>query len=374
MTQGYDVAVLGLGIIGAATLGALARSGARVVGLDRLAPPHDQGSSHGQTRMVRVAYAESPVYAPMARASIALWRDLENRTGRTLLSQSGVLYSGPPQGEFMRGVHDAAARHNVALEQASPNSPLHHGIALPEDWPAFVEPEGGYVLAEQAVQAFLDDAHQHGAHIQLDCPSAPTKQARGFALNTGGERIMADQVIITAGSWTAQILPELTPLLALQRRVLHWFSDPAQMLTARAGFRPFGIETKNRGFIYGFPALDDHGVKVAEHIMDDPVSAPDQLLRTGTDADAAHLDPLVNEHLPHLGARLNMQACLYTMTPDQHFIIDAVPGQPGLFVGAGFSGHGFKFAPLLGQALASMAGTKDCDFPYGFFALRRFAS
>ncbi|PHS29405.1 MAG: N-methyl-L-tryptophan oxidase [Robiginitomaculum sp.] len=375
MTEHYDVAVIGLGVMGAATLSTLARQGVHAIGLDRFSPPHTRGSSHGQTRMVRVAYAESPVYAPMARRSIHLWRELERRTGTALLTQSGVLYGGPPEGRFMQGVHTAAQRHNIPLMDAPTGSALRHGITLPDDWPAVLEREGGYVLAEEAVQAFLLDAVAHGALVHNDNPSAPPRRnARGFVLKTGSAPVHAEKIIVTAGPWTAHMLPVLAPLLCLQRRVLHWFADPKNCLGEASGFHPFGIETAQNGFLYGFPALDGTGVKVAQHIMDDPLATPDALQPIGTTADMAHIDPLVETHLPLLGGRKAMAACIYTMSPDEHFIIDEVPGQSGIYVGAGFSGHGFKFAPLIGEALAAMAMEQGCDFPYRFFALGRFAT
>ncbi|PHS25310.1 MAG: N-methyl-L-tryptophan oxidase [Robiginitomaculum sp.] len=375
MTEHYDVAVIGLGVMGAATLSALARQGVHAIGLDRFAPPHAHGSSHGQTRMVRVAYAESPVYAPMARRAIDLWRELEQRTGTALLTQSGVLYGGPPEGAFMQGVHTAAQRHNIPLMDAPKGSILRHGMRLPDDWPAVLESDGGFVLAEEAVQAFLLDAMAHRALVRNDNPSAPPRRnARGFVLETNGAPVHAENIIVTAGPWTAHILPALAPLLRLQRRVLHWFDDPKGKMSKTSNFHPFGIETAQNGFLYGFPALDKTGVKIAEHIIDDPLASVDALQPNGTATDMAHIDPLVQTHLPLVGARKTMAACIYTMSPDEHFIIDEAPGQSGIYVGAGFSGHGFKFAPLIGEALAALAMGQDCDFPTAFFALGRFAT
>jgi sarcosine oxidase len=375
MTEHYDVAVIGLGVMGASTLSALARQGVHTIGIDRFCPPHTRGSSHGQTRMVRVAYAESPIYAPMARRGIDLWRELEQRTGAALLTQGGVLYGGPPKGRFMQGVHTAARRHNIPLIEAPKGSTRRHGVILPDDWPAVLESEGGYVLAEEGVQALLLDAVTHGALVRNDNPAAPPRRnARGFVLETNGASVHAENIIVTAGPWTAHILPALAPLLSLQRRVLHWFDDPKACLGEAHGFHPFGIETAKGGFLYGFPTLDDAGVKIAEHIMDDPLASADALQPNGRAADMAHIDPLVQAHLPLLGPRKAIAACIYTMSPDEHFIIDEVPEQSGIYVGAGFSGHGFKFAPLIGEALAAMAMGQDCDFPYRFFSLRRFAT
>ncbi len=371
----HDIAVVGLGIMGAATLDALARKGVDVIGIDRFSPPHDQGSSHGQTRIVRAAYAESPHYVPLAKHAMALWRALELRTDARLFTACGIVYAGAPHSAFLSGSRDAAQRHNVPLIEGPQDASFRHGLCLPKDWDAILEPGGGYVLAEESVAAFLQSAHMHGANIHKDTEvSAPVHAGGGFVINTAKGKVRAQKVILTTGPWTGQMCPDLAPYLSLQRRVLHWFGDPQSTLTEAAGFHPFAIETPVGGLFYGFPARDETGVKVAEHVRHDPVARISDMQRGGNADDQAHIDPLVRAHLPDAGTRLNMAACLYTMSPDEHFIIDAVPGQDGLFVGAGFSGHGFKFSPMIGEALSALALGEDCDFPYDFFSLARFAS
>ena len=361
----YDVAVVGLGAAGSA---ALARAGAKVVGIDRYDPPHALGSSHGETRLLRTAYSEGAVYVPMALRAIELWRALEQRTGTSLFAQTGVFYCGPQGERFLDSARAAAAHWQLPLATPAPLPQL----ALPPAWQWFEERGGGYVFAEPAIGAFLQDAKAHGAELFANCRcEAMDSSGPAIVLQTAAGAIAADKVVVTTGAWIAQLLPELAPATHAERRVLHWFADPDGRHTSAAGFKPFVVTTGNDQMFYGFPANAIGEVKVGEHFLAERIAGPDTVDRAISARDVEHIVPLVAQFLPGLGARTRSTVCFYPMSWDEHFIIDRSPHDARIVVGAGLSGHGFKFAPVIGEALANLALDRTQQIDIAPFALSR---
>ncbi len=381
MTDGHpvpasaDCVVIGLGIMGSAAVNALARAGVDVAGIDRFTPPHDQGSSHGQTRLVRLAYAEGAHYVPMMNRAISLWRDLEARTGARLFHQTGILYAGPPGGDLLSGVELSAERHGIRLTYGSLDDlGIDENLfGLKAGWDHLFEADAGYVLAEAAVQALLDEALRHGATLSTG--------NRFLGLETDGQdrlvhtdrgTIRARTVVFTSGPWIAGLHPSLAPLIRLERRVLCWFRDPTGSHRSGLGFTPFAFEIRPDRWFYGFPDDLGTGVKVAVHGGDDPLSTPEMLRREITDDDAAEIDTFTQGHLPLLGSRIQAAACMYTMSPDEDFILDTRPGDGQVFLATGFSGHGFKFAPLIGSIIANHVTGQPEEVDLAPFRLARF--
>ena len=357
----YDVAVIGLGAAGSATLDALARAGVRAVGIDRFDPPHALGSSHGETRLLRTAYAEGPFYVPLVKRAITLWKAAERRSRVKLFEQTGVFYAGPEDDPFIRGTLDAAARLTRAGDVSA-------WFDLPAEWRKFRESAGGYVYPERAITTFLKEARRNGATILKNCRcEAMDRSGRRIVLQTARGDITAERVVVTTGAWIGELVPALKPVTFVERRVLHWFADPQRRYTRRRGFVPFAIGTAEGQMIYGVPANAKGEVKVAEHIRVQVIASPDSLDRRVTKADADAIAPFVRRLLPGLSKRLRSSVCMYPMAQDERFILARHPKDRRVVIGAGLSGHGFKFAPAIGEALANLATGKAQRVPLAKF-------
>lgn len=361
----YDVIVAGLGVMGAAALSSLARGGARVLGLDQFAPPHDKGSSHGETRLLRVAYAEGPTYVPMAQRSVELWRALERRTGESLFTQSGVDYFGPPSTEWLSGLQDSARRYSIALEEAK--SQL---FDVPGDWLKIHEPGTGFLAAEPSVAAFLKDARRHGAKTIARTKLMGFEQSgNDVRVRTSRGNFSARRLVLCLGVWSRRYLPFLCKL-RLEQRVLHWH-EASERFDLASGFRPFVVSPSDNVVLYGFPRIGGE-VKLAEHYFGMPIRDPALVGRAIVEGEFAHVGALVRRYIPALGARTRSKTCMYMLTPDEHFILDRHPVMRGVTFLAGLSGHGFKFAPVLGEALANCALDRKQEIDAKFFSARRF--
>ena len=317
-SQSYDVAVIGLGAAGSATLNALARAGVRAIGIDRFDPPHAMGSSHGETRMLRTAYAEGPFYAPLVKRAVTLWKAAERRCGIELFEQTGVVYAGPKENPFIRGTLAAAGQTRL-----TPMRGLETWFDLPADWERFRENGGGYVYPERAIRAFLSEARRHGARVLKNCPcEAIDRSGRRIVLRTPRGDVTADRAIVATGAWIAELVPELKPVTFVERRVLHWFADPQRLYTRGKGFRPFAIGTEDGQMIYGLPANAKGEVKVAEHVSVQVIDSPDALERRVTKADRDAIAPLVRRLIPGLGRLLRSTVCMYPMArQDEAFVL-----------------------------------------------------
>ena len=375
MTIRAQIAVVGLGAAGAPALWQLARAGCDVVGIDQFTPPHDRGSSHGQTRLLRVAYAEGARYVPFVRRAIALWREIEAESGLHLFHQTGVFYAGDARSEFLSSSMASARAHDVGLQVLDNRAEVTCGLRVPADWTAFVELEGGFVEAEKAIGAFVGAATRAGARLLTGAKVvAIVPDASGVEIRTDGETVRADKVVVAAGAWTSDLLTALRPYLSIERRVLHWFSDPTGACALSAGFKPFIVEAGDGIEFYGFPSIDGLGVKAAEHDMRvggaSRVAAADALDRHVGADEIARIGQMVRRFLPELEGPRSSAVCMYPMSRDGNFILDRL-GERVIFA-AGLSGHGFKFAPALGEALAALALDRAPLVDVSFLSLKRF--
>ena len=378
-----DVIVLGTGGMGTAACAHLAARGATVIGLDRFPLAHDRGSSHGQTRLIRQAYFEHPDYVPLLLEAYRLWRGLEEATGTRLLVQSGLLLAGPENGAAVAGALHAAAIHRLPVERLTAGAARQRwpAFALDDDFLAVWEPAAGYLLVEECVRAHADVAKRHGARFEEGVAIHRWHAgARGVTVDTDQGTFHADRLVIAPGAWAADLLEIPSVKLEVLKKTLCWYRPPAEHRAAFAagpetgtGLPCFAFDTP-AGFYYGFPALDDLGVKIAEHTGGTPVADPLALDRSLDREEAARVAAVARARLPALGDDLvHHAACLYTMTPDAHFLIGLHPEQSRVAIAAGFSGHGFKFASVVGAILADLALDGSTSQPIGFLAPGRFA-
>jgi len=374
MANNVQVAVIGLGVAGAATLHALARAGVAAIGVDRFAPPHDQGASHGETRMLRVAYGEGAGYSPLAARAKALWRGIEAETGVRLYEETGLVYAGPRSSPFLAETWRAGELNDLGLRELAPAARVDLGFEVPDDWRCILEPGAGFLYAERAIETLLAQARAHGAEVVIDRRVLVVRSTDGgVEIETDAGIVSADRAVVCAGGWTAGLLPELAPALSVERRTIHWFADADGARTPEAGFRPFYIEDEDGLAVYGLPNWGGNGVKIGEHIEGVAQASPEDIDRTVHAEDEARLTAMASRYFAGLGPVAKSQTCLYPMSRDQDFILDRLPSDSRITVLAGLSGHGFKFAPALGEAAAAMALDREPPLDLAMFALRRFA-
>jgi sarcosine oxidase len=370
----YDVIVIGLGVMGASALWRLsARPGVRVAGIEQYEPGHTRGASHGESRIFRTAYMEGESYVPLMRAARGLWAELEREAGAALLLPTGCLTIGPPDLPAILGAVASARTHDLAYELLSTAAladryPQH--AALPGATVALWEPAAGVIRPEAAVAALVSSAVARGARVV----SGAVSGIDGRSVRLADRVLTARHVVVAAGGWTGGLVPELAPVLRPVRRVQGWFPVRRAGDFGLSRFPVFLRETGGAVW-YGMPSLDGATVKVAVHYLstvDEPVD-PTVGPRAPDGADAAVLADLVSTGLPGLEPRaVRLVPCTYTLTPDQDFMIGQRVDRPHTTVLCGFSGHGFKFAPLVGEVAAELALTGETSYPVGLFDPHRY--
>ncbi|MFO0926056.1 MAG: N-methyl-L-tryptophan oxidase [Gemmataceae bacterium] len=371
-----DVIVVGLGGMGTAAAWQLARRGASVVGLEQFALGHDRGSSHGHTRITRQAYYEHPAYVPLVRRAFEGWYDLEQARGVPLLLSSPCLTLGRPEGELVAGVRRSAAEHRLSIEELSAQEVHRRYPAFrlddAPDLVGVIEHTAGILLVDACVRALADEARHLGARLRENEPVVAWRREGGtLVVETPRDRYEADRLVLTAGPWMGALLGRVGIPLRVMRQVALWLQPSDPVLFRRDRFPVYIAETPGGSF-YGFPALDRRGAKVARHYGAEERPGPDGVDRTVTAADEAPVRTFVRAYLPSAdGLRLDGSVCLYTLTPDRHFLIDHHPDAAGVVLAGGFSGHGFKFAPVVGEILADLALTGATRWPIDLVAAAR---
>ena len=372
----YEAIVIGCGGMGSAALRALALKGKRVLGIEQFEPGHHRGSSHGHSRIIRLAYNEHPDYVPLLRRAFELWSDIEVETGQRLFVKTGGLDIGPMDGRVVTGALAACRTHSLAHEWIT-GSEIHRrfpGVDVPEHYGAVFHEEAGYLNPEACIDAMLASAVGHGAALKVgETLQTLESLSDGWDLCTDRGRYTADQVVVTAGAWSQFVLPELERLAIPERQVVGWFDslDPSRFSAEQF---PVFILDSPYGEYYGFPIDESgRGFKIGRfHHLKEEVD-PRKSLATPDERDEAVLRQAIEEFFPLAGGKLQrMQTCMFTNSPDGHFIIDRHPDSSNLIVAAGFSGHGFKFACVVGELLAALACDPDAS-PVPLFAWDRFA-
>jgi sarcosine oxidase len=374
------IIVIGLGAMGSATALQLAARGHHVIGFDQFTPPHRYGSSHGQTRIIRQSYWEDPRYVPLLLRAYELWRRLEVDAGESLMHITGGLMIG-------RGGGDLVARSTVSAERfalphevlsAAQIRRLYPVFAIDDDWVALWERNAGYLHPEACVAQQLQQSALAGAELHFNEPVMKWNAlpSGGVSVRTVRETYTGDHLVITAGPWAPQILRELNLPLIITRQVVYRFEPTGSIDLFRRDRMPVYVREmeKSQPLLYGFPLTgpDSEGVKVGLHGSNE-FCTPDTVDREIRPEDERVIRERLAEALPLLAGRLlHAETCLYTMTPDEHFVIDKHPGFSQVTLAAGFSGHGFKFASVLGEVLAELATDKKPAYDLALFSLRRF--
>jgi len=376
MSNNYDVIVIGLGGMGSAAAAHLAKRGQRVLGLDRYPPVHDQGSSHGRTRIIRKAYYEAPEYVPLVQRAEILWRELEEETGRALLTITGGLGIGAAEGGFVTGTLRSARMHHLPHELLDADAAMARfpAFRLPPDLVAVYEPEAGFLDPEGCVAAHLEVAARHGAMLQHEEAVRHWKlDGDGVRVETARGAYAAARLVITPGPWAAEVLADLSLPLEVERIVnVHFEPDQADRFSADRC--PIYYWELPQGQYYGFPALPGQGLKFGAHLAGE-ICTPATIRRTVDAEEVEALRTDLNQFLPGAAGAVKWTlTCMYTLTPDRHFIIDRHPLHPQVAIACGFSGHGFKFCSAVGEALADLALSGATTQQIGFLSAKRFGA
>jgi sarcosine oxidase len=373
--RSFDVIVVGVGAMGSAACLQLARRGSRVLGLERFDIPHAMGSSHGINRIIRLAYYEDSSYVPLLRRAYELWRELERGFGEQLLHITGSIDASPRDNWVFAGSLRSCEEH------ALPHQILDHrqladrfpAYQLPEGHFALFQPDGGFLLSERCIVANVLAAQEAGAEIHarekvLDWDLT----ASGVIVETDRATYEAERIVLSAGAWMSDLLPALKRLAIPERQVLAWFQPTTPALFAPEHFPVFNMEV-DEGRYYGFPVSVIPGVKIGKYHHLQEVIDPDEMNREPTIEDEEVLRAYASRYFPDSnGPVMALKSCMFTNTPDEHFIIDTLPGEPRVIVASPCSGHGFKFASVIGEILADLAIVGSTKHDIDLFKLDRF--
>lgn len=372
----YDVIVVGVGAMGSSTCYHLARRGAAVLGLEQFAIPHDFGSSHGHSRMIRMAYYEHPDYVPLLRRAYELWERFEANHGTKLLHETGGLYLGPAESELVGGSLRAAREHGLPHELLSRDDIRRRfgQFTAPEDWVGLYETRAGFLRPEHVICAHADAALRAGAELHGHEPVREWSASdAGVTVRTDCGTYQGKTVIFCGGAWTDRLVRDLGVPLVVTRQVLGW-TWPRRPERFRLGeFPVWAIGNPDGSLYYGFPMLPDSPGFKSGHHAPGPVADPDRVNRNPMPEDEHPFRNALQQYLPDAdGPTLAMRICLYTNSPDHHFILDRHPRHQNVLLACGFSGHGFKFASVVGEIMTDLALDDATKLPIGFLGLARF--
>ena len=373
----HDVIVAGLGGMGSAAAYELAGRGKKVLGLERFSPAHDRGSSHGRSRIIRQAYFEGAEYVPLLLRAYELWEQLERETGQELMTLTGGLMIGREDGDLVSGSMASADEHDLPYELLDVGELRRRfpAYAPGPDTVALYEERAGFVRPEETVKAHLDLAGSSGADLRFEEPMLSWEATDGgVRVETPESVYEAERLVISPGAWAPRLLASLGIPLEVTRQVMFWFeptNGPEPFLPAH--FPIFIWEPDDGNMFYGFPAQDDdRGVKAAFFLAGGSPTDPETIDREVREEEADFLRGYLAEHVPELAGRcLDARACMYTNTPDEHFVISLHPEHPQVAVACGFSGHGYKFCSVVGEILADLAIEGSTRHPIDLFSPAR---
>jgi len=376
--RSFDAIVLGLGAMGSSAALACVQRGQKVLGLEQFSLVHNQGSSHGQSRIIREVYYEHPAYVPLVQEAFRRWSDLETRTNQSLLTRCACANIGPPKSEIIEGVQRAAGEHRLSIETWDAHAIRLNipAMAVPDDYVAVVEANAGWLRVEECIRSMHLQATRLGAMLQ------DKERVRSWKCTPHHVEVVTDKdsyeaghLIITAGPWAGQKLTELGLPLRVMRQQQLWFTPPEAKASQYAAPQlPIFIIDTPDGHFYGIPSQAGPGVKIAQHYGAPELSSPDGINRSFHNHDLVPVRQFLRNYLPSLAPATlaSSAACIYTLSPDRHFIIDRHPLNERVALATGFSGHGFKFAPVIGEMLADLLENKVRKDTQQLFAVSRF--
>ncbi|MDF9747369.1 N-methyl-L-tryptophan oxidase [Natrinema salsiterrestre] len=372
----YDVVVIGVGGMGSATTAHLADRGVDVLGLERYDVPHARGSSHGITRIIRRAYYEHPSYIPLVERAYDLWDDLAAETGRDVIHRTGSIDAGPAKSAVFEGSLRSCEAHDIphevlTSEQLSERFP---GYRLPDGYRALYQPDGGFVVPEQSIVGHVETAQAAGADIRAReqvLEWEPTSDD-GVRVETDRGTYEAGSMVLAAGAWNEEFADALEGLAVPERQVLGWFQPEEPSTFEPENFPVWNLKVPE-GRFYGLPIYDVPGFKIGKyHHRDEQVDPDEYDTEPGLEDEQLLRDATATYFPDAAGPTMRLATCMFTNSPDEHFILDTLPDYPQVAVGAGFSGHGFKFASVVGEILADLAVDGETDHPIDMFRLDRF--
>jgi sarcosine oxidase len=362
--------------MGSATAYHLAERGRDVLGLERYDIPHAKGSSHGVTRIIRRAYYEDPAYVPLIERAYELWEGLDTLSGREIIHRTGSIDAGPADSAVFAGSKRSCEDHGIPHEVLTGNE-VHDrfpGYELPTDYRAVYQADGGFLVPEQAIIAHVEAAQAAGGEIRAREAVQDWSETidGGVRVRTDRGVYVADTLVLTAGAWNYKLADALDGLAVPERQVLAWFQPerPEQFTPERMPVWNLAVP---EGRFYGFPSYDVPGFKLGKYHHRTETVDPDEMARDPEPADEALLRSVTERYFPDAaGPTMRLSTCMFTNSPDEQFIIDTLPANDDVVVGAGFSGHGFKFASVVGEVLADLAVDGTTEHPVGQFSLDRF--
>jgi sarcosine oxidase len=371
----YDAIVIGAGGMGSAVLYHLARRGVRVLGLEQFHPNHELGSSHGVNRIIRLAYAEDPAYVPLLYRAYELWREMEQRVGEQLLYVTGGIDAGLPDSATVEGSLRSCHTHHLSHEvlDAAALKQRFPGCGFPKELIAVFQPDAGFLLAERCVMTHVKAAQDLGAEVHYQERVLQWEASAGDVwVRTDRDRYRAERLVIAAGPWASSLVPLLADLAVPERQVLMW-SQPVQPELFRPGAFPVFVLDVPEGLLYGTPIFEIPGFKIGRyHHLHQQVD-PDRMDRECHPEDERVLREVIRRYFPDAdGPTLSLKTCIFTNSPDGHFIVDLHPESSRVLVAAGFSGHGFKFSNVVGEVLSEFVVSGGTQRDMSLFRLNRF--
>ncbi len=379
----YDVIVLGVGSMGSATCYHLAKKGYKVLGLEQFDIPHELGSHAGQSRIIRKAYFEHPDYVPLLDRAYQNWKSLEDETGAKLYYKTGLLYFGRADHGLIKGLRESATKYSIQIDEMTEQEQNKRfpQFNIPAGYERLIEPDAGFLRPEHSVLIHTERAIQLGANIHTKEKTIEWKKSVDtIYVKTNKNTYQCKKLVITAGPWAGSMLPDLSKNLKVTRQMIAWMKPKNWQKFELGNFPCWTIaDDEKPGIFYGFPILSAAlfggpiGLKVAHHFQG-AVSDPDNISRTPTKEDEDTIIYALNKFIPDGYESTHvMKTCMYTNTPDENFILDFVPGyEKDVVCATGFSGHGFKFASVVGEIMADLAMTGDTTQPIGFLNATRF--
>jgi sarcosine oxidase len=368
----YDAVVVGVGGMGSAALYHLARRGKRVLGLERFDVPNEMGSSHGITRIIRLAYFEHSDYVPLLRRAYELWRELENEAGEQLLHITGIVEAGE---RIYEGALRSCSDHGIPHETIDGREVGRRfpGYYLPPEIPVMFQPDGGFVLPERCIVAHVNGAIERGASVRARERVLEWDEIEnGVRVRTDRGIVETERLVLTAGAWSQDVARLPTGLVRGVRQALAWFQPTQPELFTPDRLPVFNLALDGEHF-YGFPAFGIPGFKLGRYDHFGDGGDPDAISREPTMADETPLRTFAERYFPKgAGPTIALKTCLFEPSPDEHFLIDRHPDAANAIVGAGFSGHGFKFCSVVGEILADLVVDGTTRHGIDLFGLDRF--
>ena len=383
MPTSFDIIVIGVGSMGSATCYNLSKRGYKVLGLEQFDITHEFGSHAGQSRIIRKAYFEHPDYVPLLERAYENWEMLEWETDMQVYYKTGLLYAGKPNNEIITGVERSAGLYNIDIDQMNIAAAADHfpQFKFPDEFDILFEPEAGFITPEKAIRLYASQAKKNGAIINTNEKVIDwQREGTTIIVRTDKDSYQCNKLIITAGAWAGKIISRLADKINVTRQFVAWIKtkNDDQFELNKFPCWMIGDDLKH-GCYYGFPLLDTEkfgdpaGLKLAHHFPFQTTD-PDNVNRQTTEFDIENLNYCLSKYLPGVfDSILHTKICLYANSPDENFIIDKLPGyEENVSIACGFSGHGFKFASVVGEILADLAIDGKTELPIGFLNAKRF--